>query len=61
RQDHFAWFETRHRGRPWYVVVYGYYPDRERARAALARLPASLKKGRPWLRRVGEIQQILRG
>ncbi len=61
RQDHFAWFETRHRGRPWYVVVYGHYPDRRRARAALARLPASLRKERPWLRRVGEIQQALNG
>ncbi len=61
RQDHFAWFETRHRGRPWYVVVYGHYPDRRQARAALARLPASLKRERPWLRRVGDIQQALRG
>lgn len=47
---------TRHEGSAWYVLVYGSYPDKDRARAAVAGLPAPLQQARPWPRRIGDLQ-----
>lgn len=41
---------TNHAGSPWYVVVYGHYPDRAAALAAIGRLPANLASTTPWAR-----------
>ena len=55
-----AWFATTHQGQPWYVVVYGVYPDRAAARAAIEDLPAVLRAGSPWPRSVASIVQSAR-
>lgn len=55
-----AWFETSHEDRRWYVVVYGMYPDRAAARAAIATLPEALRAGSPWPRTVGSIVESAR-
>ncbi len=54
-----AWYPTRFRGRPWYVVVYGLYPSREAARTAIARLPRALREGSPWARPIGDIRPLI--
>ncbi len=51
----FAWFETVHRGQPWYVLVRGVYPERNAARVAIASLPSALKKAKPWIRSIASI------
>ena len=49
-------FRARRKGRDWFVVIYGNYPSKAEAQAALKRLPAAVRKGGPWPRRFREIQ-----
>ncbi len=51
----FAWFETVHRGKPWYVLVHGIYQERNDARAAIAALPSALRQAKPWIRTIASI------
>ena len=53
------YFHTRHDGRDWYAVVYGVYPDRKKARAAIKRLPPELQKASPWIRSFASIHAEL--
>jgi DamX protein len=46
---------TDHQGAPWYVVVYGHYPDRMAAKAAIVDLPAKLAATKPWARPVASL------
>lgn len=43
-------------GKPWYVVVYGYYPNRTAAVAAMRHLPSSLRDIQPWARSIGSLR-----
>lgn len=54
--DNSAILVTKHKGAPWYVVVYGYYPDRAAATAAIPDLPANLAATKPWARPVASLQ-----
>ncbi|MBL4821514.1 MAG: AAA family ATPase [Gammaproteobacteria bacterium] len=56
----YTYFETRYREQPWFVVVYGSYPDRSAATAAIPQLPGSLSDLKPWARNISEIQQDIR-
>jgi len=49
-------YRTRAGGKPAYSVIYGSYPDRESANAALDKLPARLRAQRPYLRTVQSIR-----
>jgi DamX protein len=50
-----SWFATSYQGKPWYVVVYGIYPDNASARAAIKSLPERLRSGSPWPRSVASL------
>ncbi|WP_297528314.1 AAA family ATPase [Thiohalobacter sp.] len=50
---------SRYKGGDWYVAIHGSFPDRAAARAAIARLPAAVRKGQPWPRRMGEVQAAI--
>ncbi|WP_428035756.1 SPOR domain-containing protein [Amphritea sp.] len=52
----FYMFQTRYKDKPWYVVVYGQYKDRDAAHAASASLPSALAKLKPWARTIQGIQ-----
>lgn len=54
-----AYYTTAREGRPWYVVVYGNYPDRAAAQAALLNLPPNVFATSPWIRQFGDIQSHL--
>lgn len=58
--DDLHFFETRHEGKPWFVVTQGAYPGRQQAQQAVGRLPETLRKQNPWPRTFGSIQQSLR-
>ncbi len=58
-EDELAAFETRHQGGPWYVLLYGIYPDREAALAARGRLPDELRSAEPWPRSLASVHQQL--
>lgn len=55
-----TYFETRLKGKPWFVAVTGPYPDKLQALAAVKALPATLAKLKPWARSVASIQRDIR-
>jgi DamX protein len=55
-----AWFLTSHENKPWYVVVYGMYPDNASARVAIKTLPEALRAGSPWPRSVASVVENAR-
>ncbi len=58
--DRSAWYRGTYKGADWYVLVYGIYADRVTAGADRDRLPAGVRKGKPWLRDLGSVQQSIR-
>ncbi|MDE2088434.1 MAG: SPOR domain-containing protein [Gammaproteobacteria bacterium] len=54
-----AYFRTRYRGRAWYVLLYGIYPNRPAAQAALKRLPPALRKTSPWVRNLASVRTAI--
>ncbi|HDZ56930.1 MAG TPA: cell division protein [Pseudomonas xinjiangensis] len=54
-----GYFETRHEGKPWFVVTQGAYSSREQAQAGVTRLPDALRNQNPWPRTMASIQQSL--
>ena len=60
RQHHLAskttYMKTTLKGKDWYILLYGSYPNKQSARQAAAKLPAALRKAGPWPRRIGDIK-----
>ena len=54
-----AYFRTRYRGHAWYVLLYGIYPNRPAAQAALKRLPPALRKTSPWVRNLASVRTAI--
>lgn len=54
-----AMYKTIYHDKDWYVLVYGIYPNRAQASAALAALPESLQQNKPWIRTLASIQKHL--
>lgn len=48
---------TQRDGQDWYVLLYGRYPSRAAASAALTRFAPAVRAAHPWPRRVGELQE----
>ncbi|MEJ2390923.1 MAG: SPOR domain-containing protein [Gammaproteobacteria bacterium] len=57
--SHAVYFHSRHGGRDWYTVIYGVYTDKQKARAAIKRLPPALQKASPWIRSFSSIHTEL--
>ncbi len=56
----FSYFESRYQGKPWYVVVYGDYTDRDQALAGIQNLPEALQKQPPWAKSFQSVQTDIR-
>lgn len=54
------YFETRHQGRPWYVVVTGNFVSRDVASRAISDLPGSIRRMDPFIRQLGDVQADIR-
>jgi len=48
---------TENNNKSWHVLLWGPFPSREAAKAALQELPDAVKKGKPWIRTVASVQQ----
>ena len=59
-QADLLFYETRHNGRPWYVVVNGPYSGRDAAKLSIEKLPEGLQRLRPWPRNIASIQADIR-
>ncbi|HEY9198285.1 MAG TPA: SPOR domain-containing protein, partial [Gammaproteobacteria bacterium] len=55
-----AYFRTRYKGGDWYVIVQGDYPSMSAARAAVAELPADIRKSKPWPRTFANVHADIR-
>lgn len=44
------YIKTRLKGKDWYVALYGVFPNRSVANAALAKAPKKIREQKPWLR-----------
>ncbi|MDX1519661.1 MAG: hypothetical protein R3318_06015, partial [Gammaproteobacteria bacterium] len=55
-----ARFTTVNNNKRWHVLVYGLYPDRDRAVANIPDLPKNLQALGPWPRSIASIQADLR-
>ncbi len=53
------YFETRHEGKPWFVVTKGAYAGRQQAQAAVNQLPGPLRQLKPWPRTIASIRQSM--
>ena len=56
-----AMFKAQRNGRDWYVLVYGSYADRSKAKQAIGSLPKSLSSSAPWVRSFASIHAVLHG
>lgn len=56
-----AVYPFRRDGRDWQGVVVGSFSDRRAAEQAMADLPDALRRGGPWVRRIGDLITIVPG
>jgi len=54
-----AYYKKSRDGIAWYSLVYGSYTSRGAAVTASQSLPSSLRKNKPWIRKIGDIQASL--
>lgn len=54
-----GYYKSRRGGENWYALVYGSYASLAIAKAAIASLPAGLRKWSPWVRKYADIQHIM--
>ncbi len=53
------YFKCKREGQPWFVVIFGNFPNRTTASNAVNSLPPSLKKLQPWAREFSSIQSSI--
>lgn len=61
RAGQLAYYKGQFQGRDWYVLLYGDFPSRQQARSASGALPESIRRFKPWIRRVSSVQSELKG
>ena len=54
-----VFYRTLRKGKHWYIVVQGNYASYDAAKAGIGKLPTSLRREKPWARKVSAIQQEL--
>ena len=54
--DHLLWYRTERNGKPWFVVLGGEFKTREQATNWASALPAKMKNGTPWVRKLGAVR-----
>jgi septal ring-binding cell division protein DamX len=57
--DDIYYVETRYKSKPWFVVLYGVFPDRAAAARALQSAPVRVQNQKPWLRSFDGIRASL--
>lgn len=60
--DKTYYFKSHLAGADWYVVVYGEYSSKEAAKAAMERMPSSVKQQKitPWVREFKSVQEDIK-
>jgi len=55
-----GYYKNRREGEDWYALVYGAYPSVNLAKQAISSLPKDLRKWSPWVRKMSNIQRIMK-
>jgi len=55
-----AWYKTMLKGKPYYVLIHGSYPNRDTARASISKLTPQLRALKPWVKSMKAVQQAAR-
>ncbi len=55
-----AYYRGNFKDSEWFVLLYGLYPSRDAALEARERLPAALRKGKPWPRSLESVHSAIR-
>ena len=55
-----AYYKTVYKGKQWYPLLYGVYPNRSEAADAVKELPDKVQKSIPWIRKVSVVQKEVR-
>ncbi len=55
-----AYYVKSSQEKQWYILVYGLYPTRDEALAAIEKLPSNIVKNKPYPLQIDKIQQLLR-
>jgi len=54
-----GYYRNRRDGQDWFALVFGAYPTVSEAKAAIGDLPEELRKWKPWVRRLKDIQRVM--
>ena len=52
-----AYYKTLYRGKQWFPLLYGVYPTKSEAAAAVKELPDKIQKSVPWIRKMSAVQK----
>jgi len=55
-QGNATYYQTKHQGKNWYVLVYGNYKTHAQAQTAIATLPAAVRAKKPWVKLMGNAE-----
>ncbi|MEJ2142980.1 MAG: SPOR domain-containing protein [Gammaproteobacteria bacterium] len=55
-----GYYRNQRKGEDWYALVYGSYPSINEANEAVSSLPENLRKWSPWVRKVKDIQRLMK-
>ncbi|MDH5394274.1 MAG: SPOR domain-containing protein [Gammaproteobacteria bacterium] len=55
-----AYFRSRLANKDWHVILYGMYPSKAHAKAAIKTLPAFLQQQKPWPKDMKSVQAAIR-
>lgn len=58
-QNQAYYYRTMYKNQPWYILVFGNYPTRIQAKAAVTNLPAPVRALHPWVRDFASIKKTL--
>jgi hypothetical protein len=57
KQNEIAYYESTFRGKAWFQLLYGIYPDKQAARLAANKLPENIRHAGPWIRSIAAVQK----
>jgi DamX protein len=53
-------YQSTRKGKPWYGLIHGIYPNKQQAIDAGSRLRKTLRRQKPWVRNLAPLQKELR-
>ena len=58
-QTNAYYYKSMRQNQPWYILLYGNYPSKEQAKAAIAALPLPVRALNPWVRDIASVKKAL--